>query len=151
MEESLEFRSFLSMQDFPSKLTKLYLSITRMKRGSVDITPPKDNDSGIRTFLINKKATVTSLLRSRSKQNSTREKVLEASEEEEALRCLDAIIESESQDGDFTKKESHHPVIRPLHSPSPFDAHNSNCVRNSRNAVQIKYDTIKGFDTFMLY
>ena len=123
------------------------MKITR-RRGA-NITVPNKDDSGLKNFFNGKKSKLASIFKAKPKQDASMEGSLQFSEEEEALRCLDEIIESENHKGRLRDVCQ---TIRPLTSPAFFD---SNVPKPTdfgpESREQMKYDTIKGFDSFMLY
>lgn len=128
-----------------------------MRRGNVDITVANEDDkSAIKTFFKEKKASFTSVFKGKSRHANREGAKLENAEEEEALRCLDEIIELENEDINDLSNRGH---IRPIMSPTPTSTEarqeDTRDVKPKKykdgGGRGMKYATIRGFDSFMLY
>lgn len=147
------------MEKAGTRFKNFCISLTKMRRGSAEITVTKDDKPTITEFFKEKKSSAASVLKGKRKQRRNHERPLRNGEEEEALRCLDEIIELENRAGLVTSTGH---ILRPIKSPYTNDVetetnrNESTVVTSSRkqkrdNVAEMKYGTIKGFDSFMLY
>jgi len=126
-----------------------------MRKGSADITVVKEDKSSLKAFLRNKKASFIAIVQGRSRKGSSN-KTESQFDEEEVLRCLDEVIEIENRDRSMTNSSA---IVEPTSCPTTnasashisFRGKANSSDHKKNHARDIKYDTIKGFDSFMLY
>ena len=144
------------MHQIGKKFTDFCISFTNMRRGSADITVDKESKSSKETFFKGNKS-FASVFKGKAKKMKGDGLQSQDREEEEALRCLDEIIELENRQGSLVTKGH---ILGPIKSPTPNTGKASQTVKNgetkprlqkTEHCQEIKYGTIKGFDSFMLY
>ena len=140
------------MQNNGTKFKQVCISYIKVRRGSADITIDEAEKSSIRTYLRKKKLSFIAMFQSKSRKETSHGDESHNLEEEEALRCLDDIIETENSTGNSITISTGHEVessttkdIRTIEAANPKRYH----VKGVQE--KLKYDTIKGFDSFMLY
>ena len=143
------------MPNTGKKFAEFCISHARMRRGSADITIVEEDKSSFRVFLRSKKASFIAIIQGRSRKGCS-DKNGPHIDEEEVLRCLDAVIEIEDRDRSMTNSSA---IAEPTSSPTTDAATSHAFFRGKADSSDhkkshsrdVKYDTIKGFDSFMLY
>ena len=124
-----------------------------MRRGSADITIVEEDRSSIKTYFRSKKLSFITNFQGKSRKKTCDRKDSLNSDQKEALRCLDEIIETEKIDNDNVENIL---TVTPVPKDIVTNEEPIEEAENYRTSVtnllgNIKYDTIKGFDSFMLY
>ena len=135
------------------------INIMKMRRGSADITIVEDDESSIKAYFRSKKLSFIAIFQSKPRKKPPDGRDSHHSEQEEALRSLDEVIETEKRDESMINTDhkvknfaTKTPVLKDIVTE---EKHIEEAVNNRKSAPNqsgdIKYDTIKGFDSFMLY
>lgn len=131
-----------------------------MKRGSCDITSPEKNARFCLPCFNRKINLVSSCFKLKTrKHDSIKEKQSNYEEVQEALQCLDSIIESEER---HTAKDTDCLLLNDGATMPKYEGiilsgqhYTPEYVRSKpkelKQPKEIKYASIKGFDSFMMY